>query len=675
MGKFGFRRKDKTKAVKKQGALVFPIDSSSRSLELLVQLVKKIRPSSPKKVEEVELKFKALLFQLHQDRSMLFSIRRSLLTQFSQSNIIPALIESGIIHSRGFVQELTGKLKHKILPALQKPNDFLFVINRVFYLKTDYKWVTAIDQELWQQFFEMLGVQVNLTERKIQDQLNRSLQVLSYRVATIGLEKEVIQHLDNVDDIIEPFLEQNRLINLYLEKFASHSEADNKILHANIEESLHNCRQSILWIREQRMKNGTSLAQTFLLVRLQQQIERMFIIMDVLNSNEEFNTERFITYFHTVVRNENRKYSLGEFLNQNLGLLAYQIAEHKGRRGEQYITSTAKGFRQLFFSALGGGLIISFIAILKNMIGLLKLPLFGQGFLYGANYSLGFVLIDQTRSTLATKQPAYTASAVAASLDKQKLGDKPDIRNLVITIAKVSRSQIASFAGNLIVVFPLTYILAWLFHLGMGYKLATDDAALKLLHDQHPFKSLALLFACFTGFFLFLSGLVAGYVENHIVNGKIAERIKNNHAFVNTMSPRKLKWIVNVVEKHAGAISGSVALGFFLGVAGPLGKFLGIPFDIRHITISAANTSIGMYGVDNNVAFGYFLTILGGVLLIGVFNFLISFIFAFVVAIRSRSIKLKDYPEFFGILWRYMKKYPKDFILPSRRLRVVDELK
>jgi site-specific recombinase len=236
----------------------------------------------------------------------------------------------------------------------------------------------------------------------------------------------------------------------------------------------------------------------------------MFIILDVLDRNQEFNTERFIAYFHALIRNENRKNSLGEFLNQNLRLLAYQIAEHKGKRGEQYITSTQKDFRNLFFSALGGGLIVSFVAIIKNVIGLLKLPLFWQGFLYGTNYAVGFVTMDQTRSTLATKQPAYTASAVAGTLDKQKLGDRPDLRNLVITIASVSRSQIASFAGNLLVVFPLTYILAWLFHLAVGYKLAADDAALKLLHDQHPFDSLALLFACFTGFFLFLSGIIAG---------------------------------------------------------------------------------------------------------------------------------------------------------------------
>ena len=676
MARFKFGKKDKTNPKKPRtgGAIVLPIDSSSRSLELLVELVKKIRPTSPKKKGEAELKFKALLFQLQQDRSMLFAVRRSLLTQFANSNIIPALIESGIIHSRGFVQELTGKLKHKILPALQRPNDFLFVINRVFYLKTDYKWVTSIDTDLWKQFFEMLGIQVNLTDKKLQNQLNRSLQVLSYRMATIGLEKEVIQHLDNVDDTIDPFLEQNRLINLYLERFASHSEEESKMLLANIEESLHNCRQSIQWIQEQRSKAGTSLAQTFLLVRLEQQIERMFIVLDVLDRNQQFNTERFINYFQTVVRNENRKNSLGEFLNQNLGLLAYQIAEHKGKRGEQYISTTGKDFRTLFFSALGGGLIISFIAIIKNIIGLLRLPIFWQGFLYGSNYSLGFVLIDQTKSTLATKQPAYTASAVAGSLDKEKLGERPDLRNLAITTARVSRSQIASFAGNLVVVFPLTYILAWLFHLGVGYKLASDEAAMKLLHDQHPFDSLALLYACFTGFFLFLSGIIAGYVENHIVNGKIADRIRNNHAFVNTMSPKRLKWIVNVVEKHGGAIAGSVALGFFLGVAGPLGKFLGIPFDIRHITISAANTSIGMYGLDNNVSLSFFLTIISGVLLIGFFNFLISFVFAFIVAVKSRGIKLKEFPEFFGILWRYMKKHPKDFIWPSKNIRTAEEL-
>ena len=51
------------------------------------------------------------------------------------------------------------------------------------------------------------------------------------------------------------------------------------------------------------------------------------------------------------------------------------------------------------------------------------------------------------------------------------------------------------------------------------------------------------------------------------------------------------------MEKHFGSLMGSIALGFFLGFSGVLGKIYGIPFDIRHITIAAGNTAIAVYGL------------------------------------------------------------------------------
>ncbi len=39
-----------------------------------------------------------------------------------------------------------------------------------------------------------------------------------------------------------------------------------------------------------------------------------------------------------------------------------------------------------------------------------------------------------------------------------------------------------------------------------------------------------------------------------------------------------------------------------------------------------------------------------------------SVLLAFYVAVKSRGIHLRDYPEFLGILGRYIKKYPRDFI-------------
>jgi site-specific recombinase len=49
-------------------------------------------------------------------------------------------------------------------------------------------------------------------------------------------------------------------------------------------------------------------------------------------------------------------------------------------------------------------------------------------------------------------------------------------------------------------------------------------------------------------------------------------------------------------------------------------------------------------------------------------NFTVSFGLAFYVAVKSRGIRLKDYPEFAGILWRYFRKFPNDFVKapPSR---------
>ena len=668
------RKKDKNNDSQAPGALVLSINNNSRGLEFLIELVRNIRPGSPGNFQQAELKFKALLYSLQHDRSLLFSLRRSLLTQFLNTDIVTALTESGITSSRGFVQELLSKLKHKVLPSLQKKNDFLFVINRVFYLKTDYRWVEGINSDLWKDFFELLGIQINLTETALISQLKQSLQVLSYRLANTGLEKEISLRFDNTQSANYPFIEQNRLINMFLERKLHHNDEEKKILINNISEALHNCRQSLIWMKGKRAVEGTSLSQTFLLVLMEQHIERMFLIIDVLDGDQQFNTERFIQYFCKVIRFENRKNSIGEFLSDNLALLAYQIAEHKGRKGEAYIAISKRDFITLFRSAMTGGFIISFIAIFKNLLGKLPLAPFWQGLVYGTNYAFGFVLMDQVGGTLATKQPAYTASAVAGSLDSKKTEGKPDLKNLAITVSRVSRSQIASFAGNLAIVFPLTYLLAWLWHLITGYKIAEGAAAMALLQAQHPWESLALLYACFTGFFLFLSGIIAGYVENHVIYGKVPERLNTHPVLSNTMSKKRLNKLVNLVRRSSGALAGSISLGFFLGIAGPLGKIMGLPFDIRHITISAGNTAIGFYGLDHQVPLTYLAIIIFGVLMIGFLNFLVSFSLAFLVAVRSRGIRLKDYPEFLGILWKFIRRYPFDFFFPPIQPRTPESL-
>jgi site-specific recombinase len=69
------------------------------------------------------------------------------------------------------------------------------------------------------------------------------------------------------------------------------------------------------------------------------------------------------------------------------------------------------------------------------------------------------------------------------------------------------------------------------------------------------------------------------------------------------------------------------------------------------------------------------LTVLGGVFLIGLFNFLVSFSLAFLVAIKSRKVRLRDYPELFTVLGKFFLKYPFDFIFPPKQSRQVEEVR
>jgi site-specific recombinase len=655
---------------------VIKIDSIYRGLDYLVEFVKQIRPTHYKDFAGAELRFKAMFYQLQHDKVLLFSLRKALLTQFSNSTVVPALTDSGMVKSRGFLQELVTKIKHKLLPPLQQPSDFLFVINHVFYHPKDHIWVDGIDRQLWVNFFKVIGFQVSVSEPAIIKELNKALFILSQRVVTLGLEHEIIGNkvLANIRNY--PFVKLDVAIHTYLRLFEIEAGPFQLDQHLqNINDALHECRSLINEISEVRKQHGTSLSQTYILFRIEQHIERLLLITDALDHDIDFNADRFLSYFIQIIYFEKRKNSLREFMSANFSFLAYKITEHGGKRGENYMTTTRGEYWAMIRSAMGGGFIISFIAVIKTLLHKVPLPPFWQGFAYSVNYAFGFQLLHETHTTLATKQPAYTASAIAGSLDMEKSKSHPDMHAIAITIARTVRSQIASFAGNLLLVFPVSYLLAVVYHFLTGDFLVDSNEAHKLLVDQHPLKSFSILYACFTGFFLFLSGLIAGYVENGINYGKVGERLGNHPLFKNVLPAKKLSKITHYVENHFGALMGNISLGFFLGMAGFFGNIFGVPFDIRHITIAAGNSSIAFYTNGHNESALFLWTVFAGVLLIGLFNFLVSFACAFFVALKSREVRLREFPELFVVLARFFFHYPRDFFFPPKHPRSISDVK
>ena len=655
-----FLEKDRTVSIKDR----------EEALNYLVAFMAMIRPRLSE-FERANKKFAEAIRYLHQHPAVLNNLRIAILAQLINSNLVPLLTESGITISRGAGRELYARLKHKFLPAAQDPNDFLYLLNRIFFRKSDYEWVEKIGREKWIQFFELIGLSFSGNEPVIIKQAILSLQILSARVAQLGWENEITHHTPaQWQPPNNPFSAQQHLVYELKELVIRHNQSKGGVreLAEQIKPVLSECAELVQYIRNETAEKGTSLSQTFILFQIEQKLNRMNLLLDIADADEKINLARFADLFIAVVRNENRKNSIREFLSQTTGYLAYQIAEHKGKKGNKYITSSPLEYFQMIGSAMWGGLIICFVAIVKNLLGLLHWPIFWQGFVYSVNYSLGFVTIEETKATLATKQPAFTASAVASSLDARKSDEPPNLFNLAVTVSKVSRSQIASFIGNLIVVFPGTWLLAWLYDWVVGHPLVQGEQAVHLLQDQHPGQSLSLLYACNTGFFLFLSGIIAGYVQNKINYGRIGKRLTEHPVLRLYLPQKRLQKIAAYLNEYGGSLAGNISLGFFLGMAGLVGKIFGIPFDIRHITISAANTSLGAYGIGwEHINFKYLGNVVAGVLGIGFLNFLVSFTLAFIVAVRSRGIRLRDYPGFLKILWKYFRSHPFDFIRPRKR--------
>lgn len=648
----------------------------SHDLEELIELVKQIRPAKKAHRKQASENFGKLQETMQKDPEYLHSLQKALLHVFVNTNIISTLTESGILSSRGFLQELLVKFKHRFLPPLTRQDDFLYTLNQIFFRKDDDKWVSRIDKERWLHFFKLLGIEVKVSEPAITKQLNQSLYILSQRTVTLFLEREIFYCLP--DEPLEDtcFIALDRAVQNYIRESET---ADCDFLTSQAIEqivtAIHKCKKAVSRISEERRKKGTSLSQTYILIRIDQQLERLLLITDLLFADCNFNLERFINYFIQIIRLEKRKYSIREFLSSSISFLAYKITEHGGSRGEKYITTTRREYWLMIKSALGGGFIAAFTATIKNFIARASLAPFWQGFLFSVNYAASFQIMHETHSNLATKQPAFTASAIAGSLDYFKEYRKPDLYGLAIIIARTSRSQIASFFGNLIIVFPTSYLIAFVYNAVTGDFILNEQEAHHMLDEQHPFKSLSLLYACFTGCFLFASGLIAGYVDNGINFGRIRDRLIHHPVFRNTLGKKKLERVTNYIDNNLGALVGNICLGFFLGMAGFFGHIFGLPFDIRHITISAGNASIALFTRIGDESTAYLLTVFAGILLIGTLNFVVSFSLAFYVAVKSRGIRLRDYPEMISVLSRFFVKFPLDFLYAPKTPRDVEEVK
>jgi site-specific recombinase len=544
-----------------------------------------------------------------------------------------SLTDAGVNSNLGFFPELKQCLKHRILPPVNEANFFSNLVAESFQKKEDYLLLDKLSTENWQRLTEIVSSD-QTTEHVLLSELDNALIILTHQYVSIGIDPYVIRKLPSADDNDSPFFDLNILMNEHIKQIG-------QIPVEEVFDALDECVAVFNYLRENRSTLGISLHLTFLIRRAEQHAQRIKLLLTIRAAkNRSERTALLKTLATKIVGAELHRDSIRYFISENTGLLANRVANQTSAKGGDYIGFTKNENKKLLLSAMGGGLVVVLLVYLKHYIHLLHLPLLPEGILFGLNYGIGFVFMHFAHLTLATKQPAMTASYIAESIEQKGLG-KDARKELSVILAQIMRSQFISLIGNLLVVLPLCYLIAWGAIKLNDYHIYDRNIAEQALTGNHPLLSGSLFYAVFTGIFLTLAGLISGYYDNKVIFSAIPKRIMHHPLLRKRFSVKKLEKFALLVSNNMGAVIGNMALGLFLGLAGNFGKFIGIPFDIRHITISAGNFSTA-------VAQGYeyptlFLAVVfGGVILIGIINIISSFMFSFLIACRSRYLTTRE---------------------------------
>jgi len=654
-------------------AILERIETQSTGIDLLVELFGTLRPQHPDNIAQAIVNVRTLCQLLKGNQRHTWRLRNYILLVISARRQTSLYTDIGILSNDGFFTELLKRVTYRILPPALEDGYLSDALDQILYLKTDYRWISAVPASEWLALFDVLA----MADAPVIDDtfagdghialagMLEAIRTLSYRVCAIGLEPKLIRIHPDIEKFESPFLVQNIEVNAYLDSYARmlDGSSDDHPDAKHLEVMLDQCDVIVTRIRKNALHQGTSIALTYLLLAVTQSIDRLRKLIylvdessrlaepaeaqtaDALASGEpgpKISPHRAaaVELALELIEGHSRKYAVGELFADNINLLARNVTENASRTGEHYIAENRAENWTMFFSSAGAGCVIGFMAMLKILASYLRAAPLVEAFLYSLNYSFGFMLIHVLHFTVATKQPAMTASRIASGLHS-KDGRHIDLDSMADLIARVLHTQIVAVLGNLVTVVPTAYLIAVTYAAIFGHDLVAPEKAQHLLHDIDPFTSLALFHAMIAGVCLFLAGLISGYYDNKALYSRMAQRVSQLRGLKRLLGQKRLNRLGLYIEDNLGSLMGNFYFGILLGSIGTLGSLLGLPIDIRHITFSAANFAISFVGLNGHMTWEVALTSIVGILSIGTVNLLVSFGLALWVALRSRHVRFE----------------------------------
>jgi site-specific recombinase len=611
----------------------------------------------------------ALLLDAIEARPELRERLRAWWRAFTQTvDLTTLLADYGFAPRTAFLSEFSERLRRKILPGTPETTDasdlFRMVLPGVF----DAGWIALLDEPQLARIGHLLA-DAALDDDGAPRWRHTVMDAVTYcssQVVAAGFSPELrlrtsVEHhearpfhalMADLDELREQMFEQPA---------GEEGDAALQAAFVAFRDRLDACRASASSVYTHLEDNGISVGLVFRLRQLRERVLRIRELLDCLMPAAPApNVARLVG---RLVLAGGERNSIRALIASNSSMLAARVTERSAETGEHYITRDRASYLQMVRKAAGGGALTSLTVLLKFSIYAIGLSAFWSGFWSGLMYAASFVAIQLLHLTLATKQPAMTAPAMAA-----RLGDiKTDaaVADFVDEVANLVRSQVAAVLGNVGVVVPAMLGLALLVQLALGRPLL--DAA----HAAATLQSLSLvgptaLYAALTGVLLFAASIVAGWTENAFVLHRLDSAMRYNPRIGAFLGAARARRWATFMRTHISGFASNISLGLMLGLLPAFAGFFGLGLDVRHVTLSAgqiaaAAASAGMPVLQQPALWWA----VAAIPVIGALNVSVSFYFAFRLALRAHSVSLDDRARIRSAIWARWRSRPISFFLPA----------
>ena len=581
-------------------------------------------------------------------------------------DITPLLADFGFAPRTAFVSELAERLRRKLLPGTPETQDASELFPLVVPTRFDAQWMSALEEPQIAQLTALLSANPARDTRRWHYSLMDAITYCTAQIRATGFAPELRLRMNRASPQARAFhalpADVQELRTVFFQPVR-----DAEALQAAVQQyraRLDACRQAINSIYAHLEENGISVGMVFRLRQLRARMLRDRELLDSLLSPKPAMAALKLLVRRVATAQESK--SIGALISANSTLLSAKMAERSAETGEHYITRNRADYREMLGKAMGGGAVTALTTLLKFMVVGIGLSAFWSGFWASIAYAASFVLIQLLHLTLATKQPAMTAPAMAAKLKNIDSDESTTtLEDFVDEVTHLVRSQVAAVLGNVFMVVPAVLLVNAVIALALGHPMISNASA------QHVLESLTLLgptllWAAFTGVVLFASSMIAGWVENWFVLHHMGSAMQHNPRFTAVLgNERAARWSA-FMREHISGFASNISLGFMLGLIPAFTGFFGMELELRHVTLStgqlaAAGASLGLDAFRHAALWWS----MASIPLIGALNLGVSFYFAFRLALQAHNVSKLDRARIRSAIWSRWRSHPLSFFIPA----------